>query len=168
MTRLVASAATAGILTMGLPAVAHTPEELNRWEAEWVETVIVEGGLSLDLIADWRDMDHRHPDDDDATALTLEAAGHTTSSWESLIVIHFRPADHEWARRVMECESGGDPDATNPTSGAAGLFQFLPSTWTWASDHAGWEGSSPHDAQANVAVAADLYYWLGPTQWSCR
>lgn len=30
---------------------------------------------------------------------------------------------------IIECESGGDPNAHNPTSSASGLFQFLDSTW---------------------------------------
>lgn len=30
---------------------------------------------------------------------------------------------------VIRAESGGNPSAVNPTSGAGGLYQFLPSTW---------------------------------------
>ena len=30
---------------------------------------------------------------------------------------------------VIQRESGGNPRAVNPSSGAGGLFQFLPSTW---------------------------------------
>lgn len=33
--------------------------------------------------------------------------------------------------RVGNFESGNNLDATNPGSGASGLFQFLPSTWKW-------------------------------------
>jgi Transglycosylase-like domain len=30
---------------------------------------------------------------------------------------------------VIQRESGGDPSAVNPSSGAGGLYGFLPSTW---------------------------------------
>lgn len=30
---------------------------------------------------------------------------------------------------VIECESGGNPDAQNPVSTASGLFQFITGTW---------------------------------------
>jgi hypothetical protein len=33
-----------------------------------------------------------------------------------------------WEIATVECESGGDPRATNPSSGAAGIAQFMPST----------------------------------------
>lgn len=52
--------------------------------------------------------------------------------------------DHYWwAETVINCESEFNPDAYNRSSGAAGLWQFIPSTWEWASDEAGWAGSSP-------------------------
>ena len=56
----------------------------------------------------------------------------------------------------MECESKGDPNAYNEASGASGLFQFLPGTWTSASVSAGWAGADVFDGEANIAVAA----WL--------
>jgi peptidoglycan hydrolase CwlO-like protein len=55
---------------------------------------------------------------------------------------------------VAEAESGFDPHAENPYSGAAGVFQFIPSTWESLSEAAGWGGVSVFDAEANVAVAA--------------
>ncbi|HEX4571249.1 MAG TPA: transglycosylase SLT domain-containing protein, partial [Dongiaceae bacterium] len=36
--------------------------------------------------------------------------------------------DPEYYARLRQLESGGDPNAVNPTSGAAGLFQFMPAT----------------------------------------
>ena len=35
----------------------------------------------------------------------------------------------DYLRRNRQFESGNDPNATNPGSGATGLYQFLPSTW---------------------------------------
>jgi resuscitation-promoting factor RpfA len=37
-------------------------------------------------------------------------------------------ADPPWGI-IVQCESGGDPKATNPDSTASGLFQFINSTW---------------------------------------
>jgi hypothetical protein len=55
---------------------------------------------------------------------------------------------------VAEAESGFDPLAVNPATGAAGVFQFLPSTWESLSELAGWGEASVFDPHANVAVAA--------------
>jgi peptidoglycan hydrolase CwlO-like protein len=55
---------------------------------------------------------------------------------------------------VAGAESGFDPHAENPYTGAAGVFQFIPSTWESLSEAAGWGGVSVFDAEANVAVAA--------------
>jgi soluble lytic murein transglycosylase-like protein len=55
---------------------------------------------------------------------------------------------------VAERESNFDALAVNPTTGAAGVFQFLPSTWESLSELAGRGGASVFDARSNVAVAA--------------
>ena len=44
---------------------------------------------------------------------------------------------------VISRESGGNPQAFNPSSGAGGLFQFLPSTWA----SLGYAGAYPGGAQ---------------------
>jgi LysM repeat protein len=51
---------------------------------------------------------------------------------------------------VIENESGGNPTAVNPISGAAGLYQFLPSTW------AGYDGY-PSAADAPPAVQQQYF-----------
>jgi hypothetical protein len=82
----------------------------------------------------------------------------------------------EEALSVMDCESQGNPLAQHPVTLATGLFQFIPNTWDWASDRAGWGGHSAFEPEANVASAA----WLvaatitvghpdGPwAHWSCQ
>ena len=78
------------------------------------------------------------------------------------------------ALAVIDCESHGDPLAENSISGAAGLFQFIPTTWAWASPAAGFLDASPFDPTANVGTAAWLVQrsidrgkspWA---HWSCR
>jgi hypothetical protein len=94
--------------------------------------------------------------------------------WRSLVQQFFPSHRVEEALRIIDCESNGDPDAANPFSGAAGLFQFLPSTWATTAPNAGYGGSSPFDPEANTATAAWLanryqelgyYYW---TPWNCK
>lgn len=94
--------------------------------------------------------------------------------WRPL-VSQFFPSDRvNEALAIIRCESNGDADAYNPYSGAAGLFQFLPSTWATTAPKAGYGGISVFDPEANIASAAWLanryqqlgqYYWQA---WSCR
>lgn len=94
--------------------------------------------------------------------------------WQTLVERYFPPERVEEALAIIDCESGGDPNARNPRSGAAGLFQFVDGTWTHASEQAGFEGAPPNDPEANVAAAAWLVdYSLGVgdvpwAHWTCR
>jgi LysM repeat protein len=68
---------------------------------------------------------------------------------------------------VISHESGGNPEAVNPSSGAGGLFQFLPSTWA----SLGFAGSYPGGAQTapvSVQEAAfnKLYAEAGTSPWA--
>jgi soluble lytic murein transglycosylase-like protein len=72
----------------------------------------------------------------------------------------------QWAYRVAWCESRYNPGAYNRSSGAAGLFQFIPSTWR--NTPQGRAGMSPFDPYANAEAAAWLYKVGGPRHWSCR
>lgn len=67
---------------------------------------------------------------------------------------------------VAEAESNFDPSAENPSTGAAGVFQFLPSTWATLSELAGRGGASVFDARANVAVTAWTVAEYGWHPWS--
>jgi soluble lytic murein transglycosylase-like protein len=73
-----------------------------------------------------------------------------------------------WALRVAKCESGYNPNAVNRSSGAAGLFQFLPSSW--ANTPQGRAGQSVFDPTANANAAAWYYKQTGETgsPWSCK
>ncbi len=70
--------------------------------------------------------------------------------------------------RVAYCESHYDPNAYNPSSGASGLFQFLPSTWAANSVRAGYGGASPFDAVANANTAAMMFSRGQAGQWVCK
>ena len=86
--------------------------------------------------------------------------------WRSLVSAYFAPEHVDLALLIISCESGGDPNAQNPTSGAAGLFQHLPRYWEARVASAGMPGASIFDPIANVAASAYLAYSDGWGHWS--
>ena len=74
------------------------------------------------------------------------------------------PAAVQWAINVAYCESRYHPNSVNSSSGASGLFQFMPSTWGGTP----WASQSPFDPVANAQAAAWLYSHYGPGRWSCQ
>lgn len=73
--------------------------------------------------------------------------------------------------RIMHCESRGQPNATNASSGAAGLMQHMPQYWDQRAISAGYAGSSPYDPTANINVSAWLIYQAsggGWQHWVCQ
>jgi len=65
---------------------------------------------------------------------------------------------------IVMCESGGNYNAVNPSSGAGGAYQILPSTW------AGYGGmGSPQNAskQQQDQIAAQIWSSSGPGAWAC-
>jgi peptidoglycan hydrolase-like protein with peptidoglycan-binding domain len=65
---------------------------------------------------------------------------------------------------IVMCESGGNWHAVNPTTGAGGAYQILPSTW------AAYGGAGlPQDASPaeQSAIAAKIWASSGPSAWSC-
>jgi len=69
------------------------------------------------------------------------------------------------AINVASCESGLNPGAYNP-SGAAGLFQIMPGTWSGTSE----AGQSPYNASANIAAAYQIFVRDGYSwrEWTCQ
>ncbi len=86
--------------------------------------------------------------------------------WRSLVSAYFAAADVETALAVISCESGGDPNAINPTSGAGGLFQHIPRYWPERAAAIGLPDASIFDPIANVAAAAWLVYTVGWSPWN--
>jgi soluble lytic murein transglycosylase-like protein len=77
-------------------------------------------------------------------------------------------ADADQLLRIAWCESRYDPNAYNPTSGASGLFQFVPPTWATNSVRAGYAGASPFDAEASANVAAWMFARGSANLWACK
>jgi hypothetical protein len=72
--------------------------------------------------------------------------------------------DPWWQDAIVYRESRYDPGAFNALSGAAGLAQFIPSTWAWGEERFGLYGS-PFDPGTCVAMmnaflrAGEYYHW---------
>jgi len=73
-------------------------------------------------------------------------------------------ADALW--RKARCETGGtfSPNALNGSSGAAGLFQFLPSTWA-STPYGRFSVFSPY---ANALAAGYMHAHGRGGEWVCR
>ena len=78
------------------------------------------------------------------------------------------------AQLVQHYETGGSVDpytAVNPTSGASGAYQFVPSTWTQYSQQAGFGGQYATAADAPPAVQDAVFAQAvksrGLQDWTC-
>ena len=85
--------------------------------------------------------------------------GADVERWRPLVAQHF--ADVNRVLCLMRYESGGNPDAYNP-SGASGLMQIMP---FWA-DSLGIPRASLFDPATNIEVAAHVYSVQGWWAWS--
>ena len=68
-----------------------------------------------------------------------------------------------WALRVANCESRYNPLAVNRSSGASGLFQFMPSTW-----NANFPGQNIWDPYAQARGALVFYNAGRQSAWTCK
>ena len=98
-----------------------------------------------------------------------EPAGNV-EQWRSLVAAHFPPSEVERALCILWAESRGNPGAVNPSSGAAGLWQFIPSTWdNMVYPHLGgltYDEGGPFDPMLSTQYAVWLQQAEGWTQWS--
>ena len=160
------------------PVAAHTDDQLDAWIADWEWRVWDTGELSWTLMMQHGDMELRHPcyfrDQCPPPKRTTPARTYSggVEQWRSLVATYFRPGDVDRALRIMACESGGNPDAKNSRSSAAGLWQFLKSTWNRAAQSTGsptYNQGGPYDPTWATINAA----WLrdrgsGWNQWECN
>jgi peptidoglycan hydrolase CwlO-like protein len=99
--------------------------------------------------------------------------GRWTSEVQRLERISAQEAEQEvsdwmgdWAipESIVMCESGGSWDAVNPTSGAGGAYQILPSTWELYGGEGDPEDASPGE---QTAVAEQIWADSGASAWEC-
>lgn len=153
----------------------HTTAELTDWYSVWLSTPET-SDIKVELL---RDMEARHPcfpevcqleevmptaDYVGAVATPPPAnsgMGTNVEQWRNLVAAYF-PAEHvDRMLRIMACESGGNPNAYNGSTGVAGLFQIHP-LWQkpWPGDY--------YDPWTNVAVAYQVWLEQGYRAWVCR
>lgn len=65
---------------------------------------------------------------------------------------------------IVQCESGGNWSAVNPSSGAGGAYQILPSTWAAYGGQGLPQNASPAE-QSRIASA--IWAHQGSSAWSC-
>lgn len=88
--------------------------------------------------------------------------GDDPERWRSLVAFYFAPEDVDRAVCLIGFESGGNPGAVNPTSGAAGLMQVMP---FWAARH-GYEDDLLLNPAVNLWMARRIRDEQGWGAWT--
>jgi hypothetical protein len=65
---------------------------------------------------------------------------------------------------IVQCESGGNWHAVNPSSGAGGAYQIMPSTWQAYGGTGLPQNASPAEQSA---IASKIWSSSGPGAWQC-
>jgi hypothetical protein len=82
----------------------------------------------------------------------------------AMVVAHDPPGIDRFLRALGTVESGGDYEARNPTSGAYGKYQIMPSNWpAWALKYIGDADARPTPENQEVVARGkvhDLHHWL--------
>jgi soluble lytic murein transglycosylase-like protein len=183
MRRRLLQAATAGVLlvatlahdtpraaAIGLPDLPASSPPILYSQPDYTDLMLADAAYNTAsaLAAEWADYDTRVAAWTAAERLVL-ADAHTArletiaaGSWHRLtpelleMVLAAADAHGIDARklaRIVVCESGGNPNAHNP-SGASGLTQQMPQFWPGRAAAAGLPGASVYDPTANLEVAA--------------
>ena len=90
-----------------------------------------------------------------AQQVSQAQAQETVSSWFG-----------DWAipQSIVQCESGGNFNAVNPSSGAGGAYQILPSTWSMYGGHGRPQDASPGEQSR---IAGQIWADSGSSAWEC-
>ncbi len=151
----------------------HTNVQLDVWWDDWVDRA--DHALSRGLLHELEDMRERHPSYFDPqpahTHRARSAWSGTVEQWRPLVATYFAPEKVDTAMCVLAYETGftGDPDSKNPRSSAAGLFQFLRSTWDRVPvsiTGGSYDSGRVYNPEANVSAAAWLQNNAGWGQWT--
>ncbi|MGA9856522.1 MAG: transglycosylase family protein [Solirubrobacteraceae bacterium] len=65
---------------------------------------------------------------------------------------------------IVQCESGGNYSAVNPSTGAGGAYQILPSTWAAYGGQGLPQDASPAE---QGQIASRIMATQGPSAWTC-
>jgi hypothetical protein len=91
-----------------------------------------------------------------------EAEAQSYTVVDHAIDVTWDPVAAPTAHVIADRESGDNPYAVNPYSGACGAFQFMPST-AWSMGYSCYELFDPYTA---AAAAYDLYLQAGWSPWA--
>ena len=168
------------VVIAALKAEAHTVAELDEWRADWVKRADL--SLTDALFDEWDDMEARHswyynpqdaPGGSKPTTRRTSAVNWNTSAgveqWRPLVAAYFFANEVERALCIMDHESKGNPNALNPRSSAAGLFQFLRGTWDrvpLSVSGGSYDSGQVYQAEPNVKSAAWLQERSGWWPWT--
>lgn len=89
--------------------------------------------------------------------------GSDVARWQPLVEIHFTTEQVATVMCLMGYESGGDPNAKNPTSSARGLMQIMASLWA---PYFGVSYEALYDPETNIRLARQVYDRQGWAAWS--
>ena len=152
------------LFAWSLSASGHEPpdpalcDQVTACEAEWVES--------------WND--HKttweaHTLQPRRSSYAFRGMGGGVEQWRPLVLTYFGSDRANTAMCLMSYESGGNPNAKNPSSTAAGLFQFLKGTWNSvpnAVTGGTYESGQVFLPEPNIRAAAWLQTNSGWSQWS--
>jgi len=167
MPRLVSSVllSVLAVVVVAVPTANATPADCwETWEdlASWTVRV-QQSGVSPALLTELDDLTPALDRCDDADALAVrQGMGAEADIWRPLVGVYFDADDVDRVMCLMDAESGGNPNARNETSGAAGLMQVLPS---WA-EVFGYEVDDLYDPGVNLWIASQLQERYGWFAWS--
>ena len=167
-------------ITAIAPAQGHTDDQLDQWVENWSWDLWNQSGIDYQLSFEWYNMADRHPCYFQDVCPPPPPHTHQfqqarfsggVEQWRTLVMTYFSGNDVDIAMRIIGCESRGNPSAKNPRSTAAGLWQFLRSTWDRAAattDSPSYAVGGPYDPVWATINAA----WLrargsGWNQWEC-
>jgi peptidoglycan hydrolase-like protein with peptidoglycan-binding domain len=186
---LAAAAAGAGLLAAAAPAAAETPaltgllhqgsagpnvaraqgalhvRATGRFDRRTKRAVLAfqrKDQLLVDGIVGpqtWDALFHITPAPASATTTTSSSSTSTGASGASSST-----SGYTIPSGIVQCESGGDYSAANPSSGAGGAYQIMPSTWA-AYGGQGLPQDAPKAEQDRIA--GEIYANQGSSAWSC-
>ncbi len=100
----------------------------------------------------------------DIQAAKAAAAERATASEARTEVDRWLGGPYSIPSYIVMCESGGNYSAVNPSSGAGGAYQILPSTWQLY----GGQGAPQDGSKAEQdAIAAEIWADSGSSAWVC-
>jgi peptidoglycan hydrolase CwlO-like protein len=91
----------------------------------------------------------------EAQAVSAAQAQQTVADWVG---------DYAIPEAIVMCESGGNWNAVNPSSGAGGAYQILPSTWELYGGSGAPQNASPAEQSR---IAAQIWADSGASAWEC-